>query len=87
MSFSRRQFIIGGSATAAGFILPSFAGKVLKHVERTGTPLLEDAISGKTLLHAHFWHENYTLSLASAGYPEMLPPPTTYREFFEFAGT
>ena len=83
--FSRRQFIIGSSASAAGLVLPSFAAKAVMHFEATGIPLFEDATGKEKIIHAYLWGENYTLSLASAGYPELLPPPTTYREFFEFS--
>jgi hypothetical protein len=84
MSFSRRQFIIGSSAVAAGLILPSFAARVLSHVEKTGEPLLEGAKSTDQLFHALLRTENYVLIDTSAGDTLLTPPPTTWREYFEF---
>ena len=41
MSVSRRQFIRGAAATGAGFILPSFVGRVFQQLDLTGEPLLD----------------------------------------------
>jgi hypothetical protein len=86
VSFSRRQFIIGSSSVAAGLILPSFATRVLSHVEKTGEPLLEGTKSTDHLFHALFRGEGYVLIDTSAGNTLLTPPPTTWRELFEFDG-
>jgi len=67
VSFSRRQFIIESSSVAAGLILPSFATKVLSHVEKTGEPLLGGTKSTDHLFHALFRGQGYVLIDTSAG--------------------
>jgi hypothetical protein len=92
MSISRRQFIVGSATVGAGIILPSFADRVLSHVDRIGDPLLEGGNATDLLFHAHPIEECYVTE--EPGYMlidtsttfSLDPPPTTWRQFFEFEG-
>jgi hypothetical protein len=87
MSISRRQFLIGSSTAVAGLFLPSFAARVLSHVANTGEPLLEVSKASDTLFHAIYIEDHYQIFDTTAGSASLIsPPPTTWREFFEFDG-
>ena len=77
MSISRRQFILGASGAAAGFILPSFYDKALSYFENHGEPLIVlPKESDIELLVCNYG--SYQLHL---GDPTKGPPAMTYREY------
>ena len=87
ISISCRQFLIGAPATTAGIILPSFADKVLSQLEDTGIPLLEVPKTQNQLFYALYMDEYYLITDAAAGPDFDLPPPTSWRKYFEFNQT
>ncbi len=86
MSISRRRFIRGTAATVAGFILPSFVDRVFRHVDLTGEPLLGGGRATDLIFHAQPTDEGEFVLIDTSTEFALYPPPTTWRQYFTFAG-
>ncbi len=86
MSISRRNLIVGAGASTVCAITPSFAERVLNHVERHGQPLFEGAKAADKVLQAFNTGDFYQIidPLAADEFHE--PLPLTWRQVINLNG-
>jgi hypothetical protein len=79
--YPRREFIIQATKGIAGaFIFPSFAERLLNHIDRHGVPLLETPKNSSAIIYAvHHYDSEYQLCY---GDPFEEPPQLTWRQYF-----
>ena len=89
MSITRRHFIAGVGVATAGLIFPSFAERVLAHVEKYGEPLLENLPETDCVWHALPAEIEggcgYTLIDTTIPF-SLEAPDMTWRQFLEIRG-